>query len=139
MSGRAQAGVIPFRRRRGIVEICLIRTIGQKKWKIPKGFVDPGESAEEAALKEAWEEAGLRGRLVGSSIGSYEYEKWDLDLTVTIYLMEVTGAEDAWDESAFREREWARLDEAFERLEQHPVHPLLERAAATLERRKQPR
>lgn len=139
MSGREQAGVIPFRRRRGVVEICLIRTIGQKKWKIPKGFVDPGESAEEAALKEAWEEAGLRGRLAGSAIGSYEYEKWDLDLTVTVYLMEVSDEEDVWDESSFRERDWARLDDAFERLADHPVHPLLERARHTLERRKRPR
>ena len=139
MSAREQAGVIPFRRKRGVVEICLIRTIGQKKWKIPKGFVDPGESVEEAALKEAWEEAGLRGRLVGGSIGSYEYEKWDLDLTVEVYLMEVTGEEDVWDESEFREREWARLDDAFERLESHPVCALLDRAAGKLERRKQPR
>ncbi len=72
MRGREQAGVIPFRRKKGAIEVCLIRNKGRKKWKIPKGFVDPGETAEQAALKEAWEEAGLKGRLTGDAIGSYE-------------------------------------------------------------------
>src|SRR5688572_31397443 len=94
MSRREQAGVIPFRRKKGTIEVCLIRNKGRKKWKIPKGFVDPGETVEQAALKEAWEEAGLIGRLVGDAIGSYEYDKWELKLTVAVYLMEVDDQED---------------------------------------------
>src|SRR3990170_8646596 len=101
MSRREQAGVIPFRRRKDAIEVCLIRNKGRKKWKIPKGFVDPGETVEQAALKEAWEEAGLKGRLVGDTIGSYEYDKWGMELTVAVYLMEVSNAEDEWEESRF--------------------------------------
>ena len=59
MSAREQAGVIPFRREGDGVEIPLIRTKGRKKWKIPKGFVDPGETAQQAALKEACGEPGF--------------------------------------------------------------------------------
>src|SRR4029450_4838170 len=99
MSGRAQAAVIPFRRRREGIEICLIRRKGDKRWKIPKGFIEPGETCEQAALKEALEEAGLNGRVVGESVGSYKYEKWGLDLKVAVYLMEVLEAEDDWEES----------------------------------------
>ncbi len=139
MSARNQAGVIPFRREQAGVEICLIRTKGRKKWKIPKGFVDPGETAQQAALKEAWEEAGLRGRLVGDALGSYGYEKWSLELTVAVFLMEVTVAEDEWDESHFRERSWASLDEAMARLKKHPVRSLLADAAVMLERKKRSR
>ena len=139
MSRREQAGVIPFRRKKGTIEVCLIRNKGRRKWKIPKGFVDPGETVEQAALKEAWEEAGLSGRLIGDAIGSYEYDKWELKLAVSVYLMEVSDQEDEWEESRFRERAWLRVDEAFEMLKKHPVRPLLDVAATKLERRKKPR
>jgi phosphohistidine phosphatase len=139
MSGREQAGVIAFRRKRGALEVCLIRNKGRKKWKIPKGFVDRGETAGDAALKEAWEEAGLRGRLIGEPIGSYEYEKWGYELTVTMFLMEATGEELEWEESRFRERSWLPVETAFAMLKKHPVRPLLEKAGTRLERRKKPR
>jgi phosphohistidine phosphatase len=139
MRGRDQAGVIPFRRKKGAIEVCLIRNKGRKKWKIPKGFVDPGETTEQAALKEAWEEAGLKGRLSGAAIGSYAYEKWGFELTVSVYLMEVSDEEDEWEESRFRERSWESVETAFSMLKKHPVRPLLDDAAVRLERRKKPR
>ena len=128
MSRREQAGVIPFRRKKGAVEVCLIRNKGRKKWKIPKGFVDPGETSEQAALKEAWEEAGLTGRLVGDPIGSYEYDKWGLKLTVSVYLMEVTEQEDEWEESRFRERALVAGG--------HGVRPVEEASGAAAARRR---
>jgi len=33
-------------------------------WSLPKGKLDPGETFEEAALREVWEETGLRAELV---------------------------------------------------------------------------
>ena len=133
MPARDQAGVIPFRRKHDVIQICLIRNNGRKKWKIPKGFIGPGETVQQAALKEAWEEAGLRGRLVGNAIGSYKYTKWNLDLTVVVFLMEVKSEEDKWEESRLRKRNWTTLDEAFRRLKRHPVKVLLADATARLE------
>ena len=78
-----------MRRRTSAFEVCLIRRKGSTSWGIPKGSVDPGDTLEKTALKEAWEEAGISGRLVGVSLGSYEYAKWDTTFEVAVYLMEV--------------------------------------------------
>lgn len=108
--------------------MCLIRKVGSRHWGIPKGLVDPGDTHEETALKEAWEEAGISGRLVGSSLGTYKYSKWDATFEVTLYLMEVLQQHPRWLEAGYRERRWTTFDEAAFLLSDHPVHPFLDRA-----------
>ena len=95
---------------------------------MPKGLVDPGDTHEETALKEAWEEAGISGRLLGRSLGTYQYEKWDATFEVTLYLMEVLEQHPSWLEAGYRERRWTSFDEAASLLSEHPVHPFLDRA-----------
>ena len=125
-----QAAAIPFCRRDDGVYVCLIRRRESEYWSIPKGFIDPGDTREETALNEAWEEAGLRGQLVGEAIGTYQYVKFRSKLTVAVYVMEVHAEERDWQEARLRERRWYRLDEAMTLLEGHPVQPLLARAIA---------
>ena len=48
-----QASAIPYRLRDGQPEFCLITSISTGKWGFPKGIVDPGETPEETAIKEA--------------------------------------------------------------------------------------
>ena len=123
---KQQAAAIPFRVSGRRLEVCLIRTKGSRnKWGIPKGFIERGDSARDAALKEAEEEAGLRGRLVGASVGRYRYDKWGTTLEVTVYLMEVKNEQDEWHESDYRERHWKPYREAARLLERHPVRPFL--------------
>jgi 8-oxo-dGTP pyrophosphatase MutT (NUDIX family) len=130
---RQQAAVIPFRGSGKTLEICLIRKKGsRRKWGVPKGFVDRGDTAKEAALKEAEEEAGLKGRLVGTPVGSYEYKKWGATLAVTVYLMEVKDEQDDWDEADFRDRRWTSPKRAAALLGRHPVQPLIGRAMERL-------
>jgi len=97
-------------------------------WGIPKGSVDSGDTHAKTALKEAWEEAGLRGRLIGDPLGTYQYEKWGTTLVVRVYLMEVLEQYDVWQESGFRERKWTSLSEAASLLIEHPAHTFLRRA-----------
>lgn len=108
----AQASAIPFRWRDGVLEFCLITSIRARRWGFPKGIIDPGETATEAALKEAWEEAGLRGRIIGEALGVYRYEKWGADLDVQVFLMQVDSAGDEYLEAGQRERRWASPEEA---------------------------
>jgi 8-oxo-dGTP pyrophosphatase MutT (NUDIX family) len=110
----AQASVIPFRVRDGQLEFCLITSIRARKWGFPKGLIDPGETAIEAGLKEAWEEAGLTGKVVGEPLGRYQYEKWGETLEVEVFLMQVESAADAWLEAEQRDRRWASGQETQE-------------------------
>jgi 8-oxo-dGTP pyrophosphatase MutT (NUDIX family) len=127
-----QAAAIAFRRGSGGVEVCLIRRKGAEAWGIPKGLVDPGDTCEETALNEAWEEAGLKGRLIGESIGTYDYRKWGRTFTVAVYLLEVLEQQPAWLESRFRERSWVSFEGAVAILTGHPVRPLLDRARSAM-------
>ena len=129
-----KAAAIPFCRRDDGVYLCLIRRRDSGYWSIPKGFIDPGDTREETALNEAWEEAGLRGQLVGEAIGTYQYVKFRSKLTVAVYVMEVHAEERDWQEARLRERRWHPLDEAMTLLEGHPVQPLLARAIAIVRR-----
>jgi phosphohistidine phosphatase len=114
-----QAAAIPYRRTDDGIEICLITT-RSGRWGIPKGLVDPGETPQITALKEAEEEAGILGHLVGAAAGSYSYEKWDAELSVVVYLMQVERALDHWDEAEFRERKWVSPADALRLLADHP-------------------
>lgn len=127
-----QVAAIPFCRREDGIFVCLIRTRHSRSWGIPKGFIDPGDTREETALNEAWEEVGLRGRLVGRPLGTYQYRKWRAHLTVIVYLMEVQQEEPTWQEGFRRERCWHRLEDALALLSRHPVRHLLPRANALL-------
>jgi len=123
-----QAAAIAVRWKHDTLEVCLIRKMGSRHWGVPKGLVDRGDTHEETALKEAWEEAGISGRLVGRSLGNYQYQKWDATFEVTLYLMEVLEQHPSWLEAGYRERRWASFDEAATLLSEHPVHPFLDRA-----------
>jgi phosphohistidine phosphatase len=129
-----QAAAIPIRRYRGKLQVCLIRRKKSKSWGIPKGVVDPGDTRRETALNEAWEEAGLSGRLLEKSVGRYEYVKWGTTLTVAVYLMQVLAQETTWEEDSFRERLWTSFDDGAQLLRGHPVRRLLHRARRLIEK-----
>ncbi len=100
-----QALAVPYREVAGQVEFCLVTSLAKGRWGFPKGIVDPGETAQEAAAKESWEEAGLRGEIVGPSLGEYEDAKWGYRLFVTGYVLRITDVADEWLEAD--RRQWA--------------------------------
>jgi len=122
-----QVAAIPLRTQGSGTEVCVIRRKDSEKWGIPKGFIDPGNSREQAALTEAYEEAGLTGEIVGKSIGTYDYKKGNIFLTVAVFMMQVLEEHPTWAEMGFRERRWCTLEEARSLLKNHKVRPLLDR------------
>src|SRR5690349_4267028 len=64
-----QAGMIPYRRTDTGLEILLITSKRRGNWIVPKGIIDPGETAIQSACKEAYEEAGVKGAADPQIIG----------------------------------------------------------------------
>jgi len=133
-----QAAAIPFRHRDGAVEICLITTVKAGRWTVPKGFIEPGETAAETAVKEAREEAGVHGRVVGGPVGYYDITKQGGRYRVAVYLMHVDRVEDAWEEQAFRQRRWTSVRRAEKLLAGRPPEAVFRQASTRLVRSKEP-
>ncbi|HUH08052.1 MAG TPA: NUDIX domain-containing protein, partial [Egibacteraceae bacterium] len=64
---RAAGGVL-WRDVGGRIEVAVVHRPHRADWSLPKGKLDPGESSPEAALREVFEETGIRGRL-GRGVG----------------------------------------------------------------------
>ncbi|MBD0370204.1 MAG: NUDIX hydrolase [Pyrinomonadaceae bacterium] len=107
-----QSGVIPYRLTNEVLEIMLITSSRRARWIIPKGIVDAGSTPEESALKEAYEEAGIKGEAFTQELGEYEYEKWGGVCKVKVYLMRVESVLERWPESGARDRRWMTVEEA---------------------------
>jgi 8-oxo-dGTP diphosphatase len=66
------AGAVAVRRVGDRLEVAVIHRPKYEDWSLPKGKLEPGESYEQAALREVEEEAGLRGEL-GPELSSHAY------------------------------------------------------------------
>jgi 8-oxo-dGTP pyrophosphatase MutT (NUDIX family) len=119
-----QSAVIPYRRRDGAVEVLLIRSASGRRWVVPKGIIEPDMTPVASAANEAWEEAGIRGRVLPATAGTYRYDKWGGTCEVEVFLMEVTEVLDDWPES-YREREWVTVEEAVSRVAESDLQALL--------------
>ena len=113
---RRQAAVIPYRIRKQHVEVALVTTSKGKGWIVPKGSVDAGERPRDAAIREADEEAGLRGEVAQRPVGRYLHVASDRRSRVDVYLMRVTKIRERWLEDRRRERRWMRVPDAAGRL-----------------------
>lgn len=117
-----QSAVIPIMEDR----VCLITSSSGKRWIVPKGMIDPGHTAGESALIEAWEEAGLVGVLRPEPVGSFLYEKYGKKHHVTVFVMEVHELASDWPERSIRRREWVSPEKACERLEELGLRLIIE-------------
>ena len=55
-------------------------------WATPGGHIDPGQDANEAALREVWEEVGLQVKLIGPSGWVKQDTSTNIDLVPPLFL-----------------------------------------------------
>src|SRR6476469_3505424 len=111
--------------------VCLVSSRSGKRWVITKGCMEPGKSAGEIALQEAWEEAGLVGILQGEPVGSYVYEKDGFVCHVIVFAMNVTGVVDSYPEVGMRQRIWLAPSVAHTRVEDAGLGDILRNSPLT--------
>ena len=107
-----------------------IRRRDGRKWGIPKGLVDPGDTHAQTAAKESFEEAGIEGVISDAPVGDFTYDKFGGTCLVRVYVLHVTRMLDHWDEEGFRERRWFDVREAADTAARPAVRELIAKLAA---------
>ena len=126
------AGAVPWRKTEDGLEILLItardRPLDDENfwWIVPQGGVEPGQTAQEAAIAETWEEGGVRGVASEEPIARYEYDIGAGRCKVDIFEIEVDIVEDDWPESHERRRTWLSPEDALETISGHTLRSILE-------------
>jgi 8-oxo-dGTP pyrophosphatase MutT (NUDIX family) len=111
-------------------EILLITSLNSKRWILPKGWLMGGLSAAESAAREAFEEAGVAGKIGARPVGSYHYLKERKDgggmpCRVDVFSLQVTAQMEDWPEKGAREIEWLPADQAAMRVAEPGLRDLL--------------
>jgi 8-oxo-dGTP pyrophosphatase MutT (NUDIX family) len=105
-----ESGALAYRRlKNGELVILLVSKKRSKKWGIPKGRVNAALSFGETAAKEAFEEAGVIGRVSPNSIGMFRAKKGTpipKNIEVWVYLLEVDKTLSNWPEKKTRQTRW---------------------------------
>jgi len=98
------SGGIIWRRNDTGIEILLIQD-AKDRWTIPKGHIEPGETAVQTARREIGEEAGLHNVEMQGWLGKIHFRYRRLDklvlMTTQIYLVKALG-----DTNAIQKEEW---------------------------------
>jgi 8-oxo-dGTP pyrophosphatase MutT (NUDIX family) len=75
LSHSEQVAAVCYRVRSSGIEFLLVRTRGGGRWTFPKGSAEPGLTPAQAAAMEAFEEAGVHGRIEQNSFARYAAQK----------------------------------------------------------------
>lgn len=133
------AGGIVYRRNQDQVEVALIRS--GRRWGLPKGHVEAGESIQEAACREVSEETGLQGDVV-NQLGEITYRfmnKWTEGRPVRVfkrvhfYLIRWSAGDVQGHDYEVDEARWFSLADALSALSYATEKKMMRRAQAIIE------
>jgi bis(5'-nucleosidyl)-tetraphosphatase len=135
------AGGVVYRKHEGTDEVALIQPRERQAWSLPKGVIEPGETAEAAAEREVREETGLSGILL-EKIDTIQYSymaRWEeppvrVQKVVTFFLLKFTGGDPSRHDTEVDRVEWMPVETAMKKAT-YPQERAILKKAQTLMRR----
>lgn len=113
---RTQFGALCYRIHKDKVQVLLITSRARKRWIVPKGWPMDKATPAEAAATEAYEEAGVEGKVIPVCLGIYSRTEGligdDLPCVVALFPLKVKRIRTSYPEMAQRQRKWFGLKKA---------------------------
>ena len=131
-----QYAALPWRKAGGgRREVLLVTSRETGRWVLPKGWPMKRRSPSEAAAREAFEEAGVRGDVCREALGAYTYlkafnEALAFRCEVQVFALQVTRELKDWPERAERTRRWFSPEEAAAAVDEPELQALIRGWAA---------
>jgi 8-oxo-dGTP pyrophosphatase MutT (NUDIX family) len=129
---RIQYGALPYRfTSDAALEILLVTTRRTRRWIIPKGWPIKGLRPAKSAAREAFEEAGVRGKIGAKTLGLFTYEK-SLDeegveatCEVRVFPLLVKRQSEVWPEVEQRMVQWVEPSKALSLIKEPDLKKLV--------------
>ena len=120
---QVSAGGVVYRKVGDSVEVAIVKIADELRWQLPKGLVDPGETFEQAALREVREESGIDGEVI-DLIDTIDYwfyaerggARRRYHKFVHFYLMRSVGGDVGDHDHEVVESRWVTVEDALEML-----------------------
>ncbi len=127
---RTQFAALCYRLVKDKPEVLMVTSRGTRRWIIPKGWPVDGKTPAESALMEAWEEAGVTGRVAGPCLGLFSYHKLlpedgGLPCVAMVYPVRVKALAEDYPEAGQRRRKWMRPKKAAAKVEEPELKQIL--------------
>jgi len=138
---QVSAGGVVYRRAASGPEVAIVRVGPKRRWQLPKGIVDEGEKAEETAVREVREEAGVDAR-IAAPLETIEYwyvgnerdgRRVRFHKFVHLFLLEYASGDVADHDHEVDEARWVPLADAAAMLAFEGERKAMREAAALVE------
>jgi len=133
---RVQYGALPYRfTPMAALEILIVTTRQSRRWIVPKGWPIKRLTPSKSAAREAFEEAGVRGKIGARAIGVFRYKKTagengaDPEYEVKIFPLLVRRQSATWPEYGQRVVQWVDPEKAIALIREPDLKAIVEKFA----------